>query len=163
VLTHNSTGNSRPRRMCVLETTFTICTAHLQMNKCLSSTIVRYGFGCIPRSSLASLRCPGCSHACVLGEVSQLIYVDLIPPDTLPIYQFSMGIMGCYHSVGGYRWGDYDIICRGSTSNLPRYALPNYRLHYSLIPTSVKSVLLALDFFTCTVDIPGGSNSVIYR
>ena len=43
-------------------------------------TCVILGFSVLSRSSLTFLRYPGPSRGCVLGEVGQLISLDLVPP-----------------------------------------------------------------------------------
>jgi len=74
-----------------------------------------------------------------------------------------MGILGGYHSVGGCYWRHHHFIRRVCTSILPRYALPIHHPHYSLISESAKSISFAQGFIACSLDIPGGTNSLLLR
>lgn len=81
MLTDNSARHSRSRRMCVPETTYTLYrTCADEYVVIVHWTCVILGLYVLSRSSLTLLRYPGPSRGCVLGEVGQLISLDLVPP-----------------------------------------------------------------------------------
>ena len=73
-----------------------------------------------------------------------------------------MGTLGHYHGMGGCYWRQFYFIRPGGTRILPRYALL-IGPHHLLTSESAKSMSLGLDFYICVMDVPSGSETLLWR
>ena len=132
------------------------------------STIMGYmGYGCT--CSLicllpTSLRCPCDSRCCVLGEVGQLIHSNL---SFLSHAAHTVVLNGYSRSLSRHGW----VLLEATLFYSPWWHQDTPKVcfadmispHFFLTSKLAKSMSIGMDIYICVMDVPSGSETLLWR